>query len=587
MVTCGSCGSTVPEGAGTCPHCGVELSAGSTGDLEEADPGEGGGAGSRHTAGDREISSEEAESGTTRIYGVDEFEAAGGEPPAEEETETAAVESSTTRVSETDETAPVGSEARDPPPGSRPTRDPTDDGDGENRRRVLAGLGLFALGAGGLYAFLARNGGTDSGGGTDGTSDGESGTDGTGDDGSDGSSETDPSESETTTDGDGQTSDDPRSIELGILMGISGALDTLGPPIRDGAELVARQINEAETDISVDARFEDTATDPSRGIEGAQELIDAGYPMICGALASDVSIPVAEEAAIPDEIPMNSPASTAPTFTELEGDLTFRTAVQDYFQGQMMAEIADERLGADSAAVLAQDDVYGHELSAAFVDAFADAGGTITDEVIFTRGQDSYAGELDTLLYGDPDLLVVVTFPPDAVQIFRDFYGEFDRDEMPILVSDALRNESLPEDVGYEMTNVTGTFPVQEGPGMDAFAELYEEAYGEDPKTKAFTRHAYDAAATLVLAQAAAGEKDGPAIRDQIRPVTDPGGTEIRPENLVEGVELAAAGEEIEYRGASGEIQYDDRGDQTAVGFEYFGFTSYGDIEIIDTFVFE
>lgn len=584
MVRCGNCGSAVPEGVGTCPECGADLAGGATSDPEETAPRAEGGDDSPGTGSDREISSKEAESGTTRIYGVSGSEEGGGEPPPEAgEAEPAAVEGSKTKVTKTDDSTAVGPEASDPPPGSRPTRESADDSDGDSRRRILAGLGVLALGAGGLYAVLGREGGDNSSDGQDGA-DGDATDDTSGDGtGSDGGSETDGSDTEDSTSVDDGSSGEALEIEIGILMAETGGLEQVGPPIRDGAELVARQINQADGQVSVDARFEDTGTDPARGTRKAEELIDAGYPMICGALASEVSLAVAESVAIPNRVPMNSPSSTAPAYRSLEGDMTFRTAVPDSFQGPVLADIGRNRLGADTAATLVQDDAYGRGLSDAFIDAFEAADGTVTDEVIFARGQDSYVTQLATALEGNPDLLLVVAFPPDGLRIFRDFYAEFDRGDMPILVSDSLRDEALPDNVGYEMTNVTGTYPLQEGPGLEFFRELYEETYGVDPTREIFVQHAYDAAATLVLAQAAAGESDGTAIGDQIRPVTDPGGTEIRPANIVEGVELAAAGEEIEYRGASGEIQYDERGDQTAVAFEYFGFDAYGDIERLDT----
>lgn len=371
-------------------------------------------------------------------------------------------------------------------------------------------------------------------------------------------------------------------IKMGILMGVTGGLEQLGPPIRDAAELVATQVNDADTDYEVDTQFEDTETKPTPGISGAEALINAGYPMICGALASDVSVPVAESQAIPNQIPMNSPASTAPDFTAFDADFTFRTAVPDSFQGQVMADISRNRLDAESAATLAQDDAYGRGLNGAFVENFEEAGGTITEEVIFSTGESSYTSQLTNALSDDPDMLMIVGFPEDGVQIFQDFYSDFDRADMPVLVSDGLRDSELPDNVGFDMTNVTGTIPLGEGPGLEFFQNLYQDTYDADPSEAAFVRQAYDAAATLVLAHAAAGESDGVAVRDQIRPVTDSGGEEITPENLVEGVELAGDGNEINYRGVSGEIEYGDSGDQKAVSYEYFGYTADGGIEQLD-----
>jgi ABC-type branched-subunit amino acid transport system substrate-binding protein len=393
----------------------------------------------------------------------------------------------------------------------------------------------------------------------------------------------------TDTDTNGDETDTPtgRTIDLGILMGVTGGLQELGPPIRDAAQLVPQQINDADTGFEVNVQFEDTGTDAQQGVSGAQALADAGFPMYAGALASAVSLQAARDVAIPNEMVACSPASTAPDYSDLDGDFTFRTAVPDSFQGEVLARIANERLGAGTAATFAQDDSYGRGLAGAFADSFeSQFDGTITDQVIFTEGETSYTSQLETALQGDPDTMLIVAFPEDGVRIFQDFYQDFDRNDMDLLVSDGLQDSSLPGDVGFDMTNVTGTAPIGSGPGLDFFNESIRDTYGgdyeDDPASKAFVRQAYDAAATLVLANAAAGENNGVAVRDNVRPVTDSGGTEVTPSNLVEGVEMAAAGDEIEYRGVSGEITYDENGDQSNIAYQYFEFTEDG-LEEIET----
>ena len=445
----------------------------------------------------------------------------------------------------------------------------------KRRRDIIKGIGTAGIvGLAGCADSTSDDGTTDGG---DGESD--DGTDGTGGDGTDGTGGD--GESDDGTGGDG--GDAGRSINLGMLMGVTGGLEELGPPIRDAAKLVPEQINNADTDFGVDVQFEDTGTDATQGNSGAESLVNAGYPMICGALASDVSLSVARSVAIPNEIPMCSPASTAEGYSQLDGDFNFRTAVPDSLQGIVMARIAAERLGHSSAAVLAQDDAYGRGLADAFASNFEDEhGGTVTDNVIFTRGESSYTSQLDTALQGDPDMLMIVAFPEDGVQIFRDFYNGFDRGDMDIIASDGLQDPSLPDNVGFDMTNVTGTAPVVEGPGVDFFESFFEETYGKPPEGP-FLRQAYDAAASLVLANAAAGENDGVAVRDNIRAVTDPGGEVIQPSDLPQGVEMAANGEDITYKGVSGETTFDENGDPGSAAYEYYEFTSDGidQIEII------
>lgn len=377
---------------------------------------------------------------------------------------------------------------------------------------------------------------------------------------------------------------DENTIQYGLLMGVTGGLEELGPPIRDSAQIVSQQFEDADTDLEVDTRFEDTETQPNPGVSGAEALDDAGYPAFVGALASNVSLQVARDVAVPRGIPMISPASTAPEYSDLEGDYTFRTAVPDSFQGQVLAQIAAERLDASSVAALGQDDAYGQGLTGTFVESFRnEQDGSASDPVIFAQGESSYTTQLENALEDDPDVLLVVAFPEDGVRIFSDFYSNFDADSVDILVADGLQDSGLPSDVGFDMSDVTGTAPIGDGPGVDAFNQLFQDIYDEDPTGQAFVRQAYDAAATLALAGAAAEDKtDSDAIRDQIREVTESPGEEVTADNIVEGAELANDGEDIQYRGVSGEIEYDENGDQGNIAYEYFSFTEDG-LEVVDT----
>ncbi|MFB6311950.1 MAG: ABC transporter substrate-binding protein [Salinirussus sp.] len=374
-----------------------------------------------------------------------------------------------------------------------------------------------------------------------------------------------------------------REIMLGMVMGVTGGLEELGPPIRDAAQLVPDQINDADTGFSVDVQFEDSATDPTQGVSGAEALVNGGYPMICGALSSEVTIQVATNVAIPNEVVMCSPASTSPDITDLDdNDFIFRTAATDALQGRVLAGIAANQIGASSASTFYLNNAYGSGLSQGFANAFENEyDGTITAQVSYSPGESSYVSRLEEALADDPDTMLIVGYPDSGVRILRDFYNNFDAD-MPLLVPDGLQSADLPGNVGRSLSNVQGTAPTGEGPGLEFFNTQYQEAYDADPSGQPFIRQAYDAAAALVLANAAAGENDGPSVRDQMRSVTGGDGEEITPESLVDGLEMAANGDAINYQGVAGPVGFDDNGDLGAAEYEHFRFTEDG-IEVIDT----
>ena len=170
-----------------------------------------------------------------------------------------------------------------------------------------------------------------------------------------------------------------------------------------------------------------------------------------------------------------------------------------------------------------------------------------------------------------PGGLVVIGYPESGIQLFRDYYSSSDGSE-EILVSDGLRDPSMPGQVGNDMPNVTGTAPAAGGPSQEAFNELFQDEYDASPGI--FTSQSYDSVAIQLLANAAAGENSGTAIRDQMRNVANPGGMEVTPGNLVEGVEAAANGEDVNYQGASSATNFNEAGDPASAAYSIWEFNA-------------
>jgi len=182
--------------------------------------------------------------------------------------------------------------------------------------------------------------------------------------------------------------------------------------------------------------------------------------------------------------------------------------------------------------------------------------------------------------------LFIVGYPEDGQQLFRDYYSASDGSE-EILVPDGLQDAALPGQVGNDMANVTGTAPAAGGPAQEAFNTAFQDRYDRSPGV--FSSQSYDSAAVLILANAAAGENDGTALRDQMRNVANPGGTEVTPENLVEGVELAASGEDINYQGASSDVNFNEAGDPANAAYQIWTFAGQDaeSVEVSETLSFE
>jgi len=430
-----------------------------------------------------------------------------------------------------------------------------------NRRDVIRGVGAAGI------AGLAGCTGGDGGDGEDTTTTTESGGGG---------------DTTTTTTQSGGGSMD-RTIKQGVLLPTTGGLADLGVPIKNGA-ILPQRVLEGETDFELDFSVQDTQTDPNAAQSAAQSLRSGGYPAVTGAASSEVTIAVAENVFIPSGMVGCSPASTSPAITDMQDNgLIYRTPPTDALQGEVLAQVASERLGASSAATMYVNNSYGQLLSESFASAFQAIDGSITNQVSFQKAQSTYTSRLQSALSDDPDALLVIGYPESGKQLFSDFYSDFDSD-IPIMVTDGLRSASLPSDVGNPMDNVTGTAPLAAGPGKEYFTEQFKSEFGSEPGV--FTSQAFDATAVCLLANAAAGENNGAAIAEQMQNVANPGGEEVTPSTLADGLQMAAEGTEIQYKGASSAVDFDENGDLKAATYEYFGFQEGGGIETIDEIQF-
>jgi ABC-type branched-subunit amino acid transport system substrate-binding protein len=424
-----------------------------------------------------------------------------------------------------------------------------------DRRDVVRGIG--AVGLLGLAGCAADEGTDEPDDGGDGSGDGGSGDGGSGGDDS----------------GDGG-SGGPDQLRVGVLQPVTGDLGDLGEPIANAGELPATQLETADIPFDIDVRVEDTETNPEVGVNRAQTLADAGYPSITGAASSSVTIQVALDVLFEEEVVGISPASTSPEITELDGRFLLRVAPTDALQGVAAARLAVEEQDLQTAGTFYLNNAYGQGLNDAFVSNFEELGGDVLAQSSFEPEQPSYDSALGTVLSDQPDLLYVVGYPASGEQIFRDFYENFDAGQYTVIVADGMQSNDLPGNVDNPMENVLGTAPAAVGPGRETFDTLFQDEFGAEPGV--FTAQAYDATAVHMLAQARAGELSGPAVADEVRPVTDSGGEVVTPENLAEGLRMAAEGQEVEYRGASSTVEFDENGDLAAATFDIFQFSADG-----------
>lgn len=353
------------------------------------------------------------------------------------------------------------------------------------------------------------------------------------------------------------------TVTIGALMPSTGDLGVYGPPAHTSFQIVFDIVNEAGGVNGKQIRQvkRDTATSEQVAVDAANALIHVdGAVAILGAMSSGVTLAVAQSSTIPEGVVLMTPASKTPAISTLDdNDFVFRTSTSDELQGGIEADVATA-LGYTRVATTYINNAYGEGLTRVFSREFEANGGTITVQVAHESAQASYIAELRRAQESGAEALLVIAYPESAALMLRESAegGYFDK----YMFVDAVRSESVFEAAGWDAFEGSyGTAPsAPDSPHAATFRDMYRQETGEtldDP----FAPFAFDAAAILALAIEHADSEDPTAIRDSLRAVANPPGAEVGPADLAAALEMVRNGEPVNYTGAAGEHDFDERGD--------------------------
>ncbi|MDR5866768.1 ABC transporter substrate-binding protein [Halomonas koreensis] len=358
-------------------------------------------------------------------------------------------------------------------------------------------------------------------------------------------------------------------VKIGFLGGFTGGIESLTPPIFDGANLAVQQINEQggllDGQEVVMPTGDTTCSDASAASNAADRMVNTEQvTAIVGALCTGATVAAANNAAIPGGVTMVSPASTAPAVTDLnDNDLVFRTVPSDAFQGEMLAKLLLEK-GIQEVAVTYVNNDYGRGLADAFVAAYENGGGSVLENLAHEDNRADYRSELGSLAATGAQTLVVLAYADTSGQtVVRQAYesGMFTQ----YVGGDGMVGDSLVEAIGADV--LEGMIATRPGsPELPGTAMFNQQAMAADIDPSAvFAAQAYDAAFLLGLAIEQNGSADREGLNEALRSVATAPGEVVLPGEWEKARELIAAGTEINYEGASGTHEFDANGDVPGV----------------------
>ena len=366
-------------------------------------------------------------------------------------------------------------------------------------------------------------------------------------------------------DGDDDTDDtddmetDP--INVGGILPFSGDLSDFGGPMVNGLQLAIEDINAAGGPLGreVELFTEDTATDSTQGVNGANSLLDTNdVSCLIGAVSSAVTISIATSAAVPNETLQITPASSSPTITTLDDDgLVYRTRTNDRFVARVMARIIENE-GVDRAAVVFIENDFGLALAETFESVF---DGAVTGTIGYEPGETSYRAVLDEAFSEDPEMIAFAGYPESGTTMLSQWAEEGYGGNWVLHTS--MLSEDVIENVGADIINRmygVRTLPPTGG-ATDSFVDAYETEFPDDQVFSPYSWNSYDALLSYALAVHHAGTTDSQVVKESMRPVTNPPGEEIPYGEFGTAANLIDEGTDIAYSGPSGNVNYDENGD--------------------------
>jgi len=396
----------------------------------------------------------------------------------------------------------------------------------------------------------------------------------------------------TTEDSPAEGGDAAAGLKLGGLFPTTGDLSSIGQNMPKAANLAVDTINACGgvNEQPVELIQEDTQTDPNAGSAAMSKLAEVDQVAgVIGAFASSVS-GATIDIAVRNEVMQISPGSTSPVFTEraTAGDFNgywARTAPPDTYQAQALAQLASDR-GFERVSTVVINNDYGVGFEQEFVKSFKELGGTVVNEddpVRYDPKATTFDSEAAAAFGNDPDAVLGVLYAETGSLLMRAAYQQGLSEGVTELLTDGVYSPEFVDDVGQTpegqsiISGALGTVPGASGTALDNFREKWEADVGGE--ITAFVPHTWDATVLMMLAAELADENTGTAIKDNLRAVANSPGTEVS--DPCEAMELIRNGEEINYQGASGDIEFDENGD-TVGSYDVWTVQEEGALEVID-----
>ncbi len=339
-------------------------------------------------------------------------------------------------------------------------------------------------------------------------------------------------------------------VKIGHAGPLTGPIAHIGKDGENGARLAIEDANAKGVTIGgKPVKFEligeDDQADPRTATTVAQRLTDSDVKGVVGHVTSGASIPASriyEQAGVP----VITPSSTNPKLTQQGYKVTYRVIANDLQQGGAMAQYATETLKAKKVAIIDDRSAYGQGLADAFADSLKKMGAEVVGREFTTDKSTDFSAILTKIKGKAPDAVFYGGMDAQAAPMLRQMrqlgmtsiYLGGDgvcTGEMLKLAGDAMNDKVFCTQAGI---------PLEQMPGGADFLARFKKRFDTD--VQLYAPYSYDAAMALIEAMKAA--------------------------DSVEPAKYLPALKKLQFKGVTGNIAFDDKGDILEGGISMYRF---------------
>lgn len=400
----------------------------------------------------------------------------------------------------------------------------------------------------------------------------------------------------------------PDPIVIGVSLGLSKDLGSFTGPLRDAVRSAEGEINAGGGLLGRPVRFDivDDKSDEGDGVRKvAQDFADKGVTAVIGPIGSG-QVKATHQIFADRQIIQITPSATSVELTDIQPSsdrFLFRTTPADDFQGAAVILFATRTprgigdAGTPSndggvpstcsrLALVHIDNPYGTSMAKVITDNFPKRGtgrSVVVQKKIPLEAASSYVNEANQVIASDPECLAVISYEKAAAQFIKDLkanpkYPQLEQKGFFIIGTDGIftqgflqlsRTDPSNEASPSSAEGIYGTNPDTQ-PGTteyNAFRTILSSYFPlrSNEDAPAYAANTFDAAILIAFAIQKAGTiTDRVAIRDALREVSKPGGRSISPAEIGEGLLELRGGGDIDYKGASGNVNFQENGNVTS-----------------------